>query len=557
MLVAVLMLLASTADLFSMGALVPLMSQITTDSGQNSSMMARLIGGTLSTLGITPTFTHLILFIGFGMVLKSLVQLASLSMVAVSVADVTTKIRLRMLGAMLHANWSYFTERKPGEVASQISAQSGAAGSAYSLATTFITNVASSLGLIAAAILISPQMMVLAVAALLLIILPLNALVRLADRVSRQQFTATNALNSELEDVVNNMKPLKSMGRQDSFIKAFAEHIDTLRSSVIKVVVSRQASFNLQDIISVVLLLAGVWLADAYLQIPLSQFLIFGIVFYQIIDVIKRVQLSFQDAVVAGATYHGVMDTIHRGEAAEEVAEGTKTPRLEKGLKLADVSFAYGAKPVLHHVNADIEAGKITVLVGSSGSGKTTIVDLIIGFNRPTHGRILIDGVDLKDVKLQTWRKQIGYVPQELTLLRGTIAENIALGDKLITEDDIEEALRLAGSLDFVKALPEGIHSDIGTMGAKLSGGQRQRISLARALVHKPKLLLLDEVTSALDDQTELEICRNIRGLSGSLTILAITHRPAWKDIADRIYRISHGKAVLEKTPFKTKSRRK
>lgn len=560
MLVALLMLLASTADLFSMGAMVPLMTQVTAEGGSSGgpkSAATQLVDVVLSALGIVPTFTHLLIFIGTGMVLKSLVQLSSLSVVAISVADVTTRIRMRMLGAMIHANWGYFTNRKPGEVASQISAQSGAAGQAYQLATVFITNVASSLGLIGAAILISPQMMILAVAALLLVILPLNALVRLSDRVSKRQFTATNALNSELEDVVNNMKPLKSMGRQDSFIRSFAEHINTLRASVIQAAVSRQATFNLQDIISTVLLLSGVWLAVVYLQVPLAQFLIFGIVFFQIIDVIKRVQLSFQDAVVAAATYHGVMGTIQNGETAREVDDGTLAPDLRKNLKLSDVSFAYGSKPVLNHVNAEIPAGRITVLVGPSGSGKTTFLDLIIGFNRPTHGRILIDDADLRDVKLEAWRKQIGYVPQELTLLRGTIAENIALGDNTISESAIQEALRLAGAAEFVSALRKGIHTDIGTMGAKLSGGQRQRISLARALVHKPKLLLLDEVTSALDDQTEQEICRNIQSLSGSLTILAITHRPAWKTIADRIYRISHGKAVLEKTLPKSRARKK
>jgi ATP-binding cassette subfamily C protein len=174
------------------------------------------------------------------------------------------------------------------------------------------------------------------------------------------------------------------------------------------------------------------------------------------------------------------------------------------------------------------------------------MLDLVIGFNRPTKGRITIDGVDLNTISLKAWRSQIGYVPQELTLLRGTIADNIILGDDKLGREDIENALRLAGAFEFVSDLPQGIDTEIGTMGAKLSGGQRQRISLARALVHKPKLLLLDEVTSALDEVTEAEICKNVKALSGSLTILAITHRPAWRKIAGRIYKIAGGKAVLE-----------
>jgi len=258
------------------------------------------------------------------------------------------------------------------------------------------------------------------------------------------------------------------------------------------------------------------------------------------------VQQSLQDAISASAGYLGVIETIKRSESQMEIDTGTLLPQLVKSICLEEVSFGYGAKAILSHASAEIPANKITVLVGQSGSGKTTLLDLIIGFNRPSKGRITVDGVDLRDISLHAWRGLIGYVPQELTLLRGTIADNIILGDVSLTRADIEGALHLAGAFEFVAALPKGMDTDIGTMGAKLSGGQRQRISLARALVHKPKLLLLDEVTSALDEATEEEICRNVKALSGSLTILAITHRPAWRNIAERIYKIAGGKAILE-----------
>lgn len=559
---AFLMLLASLSDMLGMGALVPLVSQLTTDQGQQNSPLANAIVGALGSIGVAPTFTHLLLFVATALVLKSLVSLGALTFVGISVADVTTLIRTRLLSALVKADWAYFVDHKPGEVAAQISAQSSQAGQAYYQAAQHVTTVISGIGLFAAAALISTKLMFFTLLAIALLIGPLNFILKFADQSSRSQWQAANDLTTGLEDVVNNMKPLKSMGREGRFIKTFNANIAALRASLIQMVVSRHSTYYGQDILAVLVVICGVYIGVAVLHTPLSQFLAFGIVFYQMVDVVKRIQQSLQEAVFTSAGYFGVMDTIARGEQHAEFQGGSAKPALHKAIRLDDVSFAYGSKQVLSHVSAEIPAHEITVLVGPSGSGKTTFLDMIIGFNRPSKGSVTIDGTDLREIDLKAWRKMIGYVPQELTLLRGSIADNIALGDPALAKPEITEALRLAGALEFVLALPEGLATDIGTMGARLSGGQRQRISLARALVHKPQLLLLDEVTSALDEKTEAEIVQNIRALSGQLTILAITHRKAWVGIAARIYRIAHGKAVPEspgispKAPAKRRQKR-
>lgn len=544
--VALLMLLASTSDFLSMGALVPLVTQLTPDSGHNDSAVSQFIAKFFALIGLTPSVTILLIFVGVGLVLKSIIALASMSFVGISVANVTTRIRTKLLSAMVQANWAYFIDHKPGEVASQISAQSSLAGQAYYAAAGHVTTIVSGIGLFAAAALVSPQLLFFTTIAIGLLIWPLSFVLKLADRASKQQFQASNDLATGLEDVVNNMKPLKSMGRQQRFIEGFNINIGAMRTSFIQTVITRHATFYGQDILATLLVITAVWFGVEVLHTPMAQFLVFGIVFYQMIDVVKRIQQSLQDAIAASAGYYGVMDTIKRGEDHAEVDTGTVKPSLTKSIRLEDVTFSYGPKQVLVHTSVEIPANKITVLVGRSGSGKTTMLDLIIGFNRPNKGRITIDDVDLKDINLAAWRGQIGYVPQELTLLRGTIADNIILGDESLTDADVNTALQLAGASEFVSALPLGIMTDIGTMGAKLSGGQRQRISLARALVHRPRLLLLDEVTSALDEVTEEEICRNVKALSGSLTILAITHRPAWQKIAERTYLIAGGKASLQ-----------
>jgi ATP-binding cassette subfamily C protein len=195
-----------------------------------------------------------------------------------------------------------------------------------------------------------------------------------------------------------------------------------------------------------------------------------------------------------------------------------------------------------------VPAREITVLTGPSGAGKTTIADLILGLYVPNQGRVLLDGVPLDELDLQSWRHLVGYVPQELVLFHDTIFANVALGDLGIRKTDVRRALQLAGAWEFVDALPEGMMTQVGEGGAKLSGGQRQRIALARALVGNPQLLILDEVTSALDPETEWQIVQGIQDLAGDMAVLAITHRPAFLEIADRLYRVADGR-VVESAP--------
>ena len=201
----------------------------------------------------------------------------------------------------------------------------------------------------------------------------------------------------------------------------------------------------------------------------------------------------------------------------------------------------------LDRLNLELPAQSLTVITGPSGSGKTTLTDLLVGLYQPQSGRILIDGVPLSEIDLKAWRRLIGYVPQDLILFHDTIEANVTLGDPNLGKEEARRALEDAGAWEFVGASPEGMERMVGEKGVKLSGGQRQRIALARALAGRPRLLILDEVTSALDPDTEREICRNIGVLSAEITVLAITHGEAWTDIADRVYRLDQGAVVLEK----------
>ena len=172
------------------------------------------------------------------------------------------------------------------------------------------------------------------------------------------------------------------------------------------------------------------------------------------------------------------------------------------------------------------------------------MVDLMTGLLRPQQGEVWIDDVPLAEVNLTSWRRMIGYIPQETILLHDTVLNNVTLGDPDLSTADVEDALRAAGAWEFVKSMPQAMQSLVGERGGKLSGGQRQRIAIARAMVHKPKLLILDEATSGLDPESETAVCDTLQKLRGELTILAISHQSAIVKIADKAYRIQNGKIL-------------
>ncbi len=225
--------------------------------------------------------------------------------------------------------------------------------------------------------------------------------------------------------------------------------------------------------------------------------------------------------------------------------------KFQNKLRLEKISFQYAAAaaPVLNDFSLEIAKNESVGIAGASGSGKSTLVDLILGLHQPQSGTIRVDDEPLTAKNLDAWRRLIGYVPQDIYLLDDTIEANIAFGldPKNVDKSALREAALGAQILDFIeKELPHGMHTSVGERGVRLSGGQRQRIGLARALYHRPQVLILDEATSALDHQTELAVMETIHKLQGTLTIITIAHRLSTLERCDRVIRLENGRQTLK-----------
>ena len=252
---------------------------------------------------------------------------------------------------------------------------------------------------------------------------------------------------------------------------------------------------------------------------------------------------SWMTRAFAGA--ERIFEVIDSPAEAYENPDAVPMTDLEGRVRFRDVTFGYDkSKPVLHHIDLDVKPGEMIGLVGKSGVGKTTTVNLICRFYDVDQGGVEIDGVDVRKIRLRDLRSQIGIVLQEPFLFSGTIAENIGYGRPGARFEEIIEAARAARAHDFIVAKPDGYDTQVGERGGNLSGGERQRVSIARAVLHNPKILILDEATSSVDAQTEKRIQEAIVYLVAGRTTFAIAHRLATLRNADRLVVLDGGRVV-------------
>ena len=547
------LLLAGVAEGVGLSALLPLVSiamgsqtaaKVSTVAG--GSGLERVVNETLAAVGLTPTLGVLLTVITLAIVLKSVLLLLARKRIGYTVAQVATDLRLSLLRALLVTKWEYYIRQPVGVLTNAMATEANRTSKAYLASITMTATLIQALVYAGVAFLVSWHATLLALVTGLFLLYILHYLIKKARSAGSRQTKLLKSLLTHLTDTLQSIKPLKAMAREERADSILEKKTTRLNRALQKQVLTKETLKASQEPLLVLFSAIGLYAALIYWHVPLATVMVLVFLLARVLKQLHKVQQEYQEMVIFESAYWSLQDTIREAEKAREPALGKEVPSLNDAIRLDQVSFTYGEDWVLRNASLSFPAGLFTAIIGPSGVGKTTIVDLVMALLRPQHGELFIDDLPLAEVDLRSWRKMIGYVPQETLLLHDTVLINVTLGAPDLTEADAEKALRAAGAWEFVRAMPHGMHSTVGERGSMLSGGQRQRIAIARALVHKPKLLILDEPTSALDPDTETAISETLGQLRGEgMTILAISHQSTIMDGADRAYQLQNGKAFL------------
>ncbi|EMM76863.1 ABC transporter transmembrane region [Leptospira santarosai str. 2000030832] len=378
---------------------------------------------------------------------------------------------------------------------------------------------------------------------------PVSAFADKIRRATRNQQERLSSLNGHLQEVISGIRVIRAFSMEKAEAKRFWEFNQDLSDKTFKGHFYHQVGPSLTELFSsivvVIFLSFGAYLMEDG-TFSRGMFMAFFLTLIFLMRPFKQMSMlsnSIQSAISAGSR---VFELLDQETDIQNPASPKFLKKMEKGLSFNNVTFAYpGAKtPAIREINLEIPKGETVALVGASGSGKSTLVDLVPRLIDPQEGRVLIDGIDIRELDLSNLRKRIGIVAQQVFLFNGTIRENICYGNQGVTEEQLCSACEQAFAMEFILSFEDGFDTIVGERGVMLSGGQRQRIAIARALLLDPEILILDEATSALDTESERLVQQALESLYKNRTVIIIAHRLSTVQIANTIFAMEDGRIV-------------
>ncbi len=465
---------------------------------------------------------------------------------------VVTDIRNKMNGHTLTLSLSFFHRYPTGDLVSRITGDVGvAAGAMTNAVVTVMRESTALIALIIAAFYMDPTLALISFVVFPASVLPVMKLGKKIRRFTRKGQAKIGFLLTLLHETIQGARIVKAFGMEAYEQERFNKESERLFRLGIKATRTRAMVGPVTEILSAFAIGGVVWYGGAGViggtrtQGEFMAFLTAMFMLYQPFKKLASTNSIVQTGIAAAERVFKIFDT---QADIQEKLDATPAARFSRSIRFQNVGFDYGHQPVLKEIDLEIASGKMVALVGVSGVGKSTLADLIPRFYDVTAGQITVDGVDVRDVTLESLRSQIGIVTQQTFLFNDTIRNNIAYGDRSKGMDAIIAAAKAAHAHNFIIALPKGYDTVIGEFGLRLSGGERQRLSIARALLKDPPILILDEATSSLDSESEKLVQDALERLMMGRTTLVIAHRLSTIHKADRIVVLVDGRIAEEGT---------
>ena len=465
------------------------------------------------------------------------------------------RLRRKLYAAIAGAKWGDLLGRRQSDMQHVLTRDVDRVGQGAFLMLQLTVTALLALAQLALAALISPSVTAVALAAGAVLVALTRPLVRRSRTLGEALTGANRALYGSVTNFLGGLKLAKGHNAEGPHVRHFEEIVATTRKRQLeftRIDSTVRAGLNLGAAFALAVL---IWFALSTAALPLPELLLLVLIFARVMPGLFRLQQNAQQLAHVLPAYAHVRVMRRMLEEAAETPAGDGKPGMElrRALTVRNVSFVYEAAAgtggaALENVALDVPAGKMTAVAGPSGAGKSTLADLLLGLLEPGRGEVCIDGVPLTGSNARRWRDSVAFVPQDPYLFHDTIRGNLRWAYPEATEAEMWQALRLAAADGFVAALPEGLDTVAGDRGGRLSGGERQRITLARALMKRPALLVIDEATAQLDAENERWILAALQSLRGRTTVVAIAHGPALLEAADGIVLLQSGRVAATGT---------
>lgn len=543
-----IMIMSSLIEAVTLFSIAPIVDLLINKELQGASAITQKMATLMAYIGMPFTLVSFLTFFLVLNILKSCFQIGANYLIFKTKYTIHCDIMLETFEDFFLSRWDFFVSKPQGKLLNTFTREIAMIGDSFvAMASLFAQTLQAAVYLVIP-FYISWQVTSVSITITLLFAVPFLLLGRVTHRLGSECTMTSNQYTSVIYESFSLAKVILGFANQQKSVRDLSRTFNGYRLAAIKTS-TLQNAMPLMFIPFGLLILIVAFLFAQNLSVPFSELAIVMYAFLKVIPLVGQITAAKNKIDNLLPSYEQVMDLQLHAKQLKQPNGTRKFAGLDKEIAMNNVSFHYpGHEPTLININICIPSGKMVAFVGESGGGKSTLIDIIMGFNEPSTGRITVDGTPLQDFDINSYRQRIGYVPQDSILFNATIQDNLLWSKDDATQSDIWQACKLANAHEFIESFHDGYNTLVGDRGVRLSGGQIQRIALARAILRNPNLLILDEATSSLDTHSERLIQEAIENIARQTTVIIVAHRLSTIKNADYIYVIKNGQVIEEGT---------